>query len=135
MGVCEPPCGCWDLNSGLWKSSAFFYLLSHLASPCFVVDVVCLHYLIKIHHIKLPSSMIIRLNCLVKMLQECLSSSQATTALGEDPGLVLSTHIGQLTTTCNSSSRKSDTYFQLLQAPALKYTYTHKLMCTQVYFE
>jgi hypothetical protein len=31
--ACEPPCGCWESNSGLWKSSQCSGLLSHLPSP------------------------------------------------------------------------------------------------------
>jgi len=30
---CEPPCGCWELNSGLWKSRHRAQPLSHLSSP------------------------------------------------------------------------------------------------------
>jgi hypothetical protein len=40
MGGCEPPCGCWDLNSGSLEeqsgpleSSQCSYPLSHFASP------------------------------------------------------------------------------------------------------
>lgn len=38
-------------------------------------------------------------------------------ALPEDSSLVLSTHVGQLTTTCKSSFRGCDTLFWLLQTP------------------
>jgi hypothetical protein len=36
------------------------------------------------------------------------------TALGGGPGWVLGTHTEQLTTSCYSKSRVSDTFFQLL---------------------
>jgi hypothetical protein len=48
-------------------------------------------------------------------------------ALVEDLGSVPSTHIGWLKTTCNSSSRGSDSLFCLLQVPAClwcKYIHT-----------
>jgi hypothetical protein len=35
-------------------------------------------------------------------------AQRTLTALGEDPDLVPSTHIGQLTSTCNSSFKGSD---------------------------
>ena len=30
---CEPPCGCWELNSGPLKNSQCFQVLSNLSSP------------------------------------------------------------------------------------------------------
>jgi hypothetical protein len=44
------------------------------------------------------------------------------TALTDDPGSVPSSHINQLKTTCNCSSRKSKTYMAHKQAGI----YTHK---------
>lgn len=47
------------------------------------------------------------------------------TSSAEDPGSVLSTHIGQLTTAYNSSSRGPNTLLWPLCAPALMGTYSH----------
>ena len=52
--------------------------------------------------------------------------SRALAVLVEEPGLVPSTHVGQLTTGCNHTARGSGALFWPLQAPAHVCACTHE---------
>lgn len=65
---------------------------------------------------------------LVKMVQWL----RVHTALPEDSSLAPSAHLRQFPITSNFSSRKSDTFFWPLQAPALTYTNPHIDTCIHI---
>jgi hypothetical protein len=56
---------------------------------------------------------------------EMAHQSRAPIILVEDLNLILGSHVSQLTTAYNSSSRGSNAFFWTLKAPTLTYDYTH----------